>query len=912
MSSTKKASWPKRNFVYLLGFLVPFLILGMIFAKNQIVPFGDNIYLRSDMYHQYAPFYKELYEKLVNGGSLTFSWEIGMGVNFSAIYSYYLASPVNLLLGFVPEGSILIVMDLLILTKTALAGFACTYYLSKHFNTKSLSTAAFAIFYALSSYMAAFSWNLMWLDCTVMLPFIVLGIETLVKEKKYKMYTIALGIAIFSNYYIAIMICIFAVLYFLVMLIVNATEEKHYYMDRIIRFAIFSLIAGGIGAVMILPELCALGYTASGEFSFPETWINYFSILDMLKRSLIETPVAIFEAHDPNVYCTVAVFLLFPMYCLCDNVNKKEKMGKIALIAILLISFNTNIPNYIWHGFHFPNSLPARESFIYIFLMITMIYEAYINTKAFSKKQLWGCFAGGCGVVLLLEELYQDDLSFNNVYVTLVLILFYMVLIIMDYNKILYKQISAYLLIVICAAEAFINSSEESSYKPTTYSAYLEDNQAIEEMVEKVESEDTGFFRIEKLNRKTKNDAAWNGYKGVSIFSSMANAGFTKYLGALGFEQSTNAYSYYGFTPFTSALLDVKYVISDKMLEDMERYTLADYKEDQNKYLYRVNYCLPLGFMLPEGFEDNLSLDGNNPFSIQNQFAELATGITDMFTYLSASTSGKTVTIDVDEESDVYVYVTTYVDSISYSAYNDENGFVASDSFSGLEHRQIVHLGKMPAGTSITVNTSDNDASTLQLYAYNFHQDRFEEIYQKLEAQSLDVEKYDDNSVTADIDAEQDGLLYTSIIYDKGWHVYIDGKETEYTSIGDALMAVPVTAGKHTIEMQYYPEGKKAGRILTIASILILAGIILFEKKKKGKAGEEENENAEEVRTEKYELTEGNSEERGEINPEAETVPETGEEENAAESAMESPEENPEDEIVDEIARAVVKENLEK
>ena len=56
MSSTKKASWPKRNFVYLLGFLVPFLILGMIFAKNQIVPFGDNIYLRSDMYHQYAPF----------------------------------------------------------------------------------------------------------------------------------------------------------------------------------------------------------------------------------------------------------------------------------------------------------------------------------------------------------------------------------------------------------------------------------------------------------------------------------------------------------------------------------------------------------------------------------------------------------------------------------------------------------------------------------------------------------------------------------------------------------------------------------------------------------------------------------------------------------------------------------------
>lgn len=831
--NNKSESWLRRNFVYILGFVIPFIVLGMIFVKNKIYPFGDNIYLRSDMYHQYAPFYRELYEKLVNGGSLTFSWEIGMGVNFSAVYSYYLASPVNLLLGLVPEDSILVVMDVLILVKTALAGLGCTYYLSKHFNTRSLSTAGFAVFYALSSYMAAFSWNIMWLDCLVLLPFIVLGLEELVKQKKFKLYTIALGIAIFSNYYIAIMICIFAVLYFLVLLVVHAKEEAHYYMDRILRFGVFSLIAGGIGAVMILPEIYALGYTASGEFSFPETWLNYFSILDMLCRSLIETPVAIFEAHDPNVYCTVAVFLLLPMYCLCDKIDKKEKMGKLALLALFLVSFNTNIPNYIWHGFHFPNSLPARESFIYIFLVVTMIYEAYINTKSMTKKQLWGCFAGAVGVVLLLEELYQEELSFNNIYVSLILIVFYMILIIMNYNEILYKQISAYLLLVICTAEAFINSSEESSYKPTTYSAYLEDNQAIEAMVEKVESEESGFFRIEKLNRRTKNDAAWNGYNGVSIFSSMANAGFTEYLGALGFEKSTNAYSYYGFTPLTSALLDVKYVFSDKILDDTDRYTMVDYNEEQNKYLYRVNYCLPLGFMLPEGFEDSLSLDGNNPFAVQNQFAELASGETELFTYIQASTSDKTVTINVAEDSDVYVYVTTYVDNISFSAYNDETGFSSSNSFSGLDHRQIVHFGEMPAGTTVTVNTSDSDASTLQLYAYSFHQDVFERVYEKLNSQPLEVTSYDDNTVNATVNAKEDGLLYTSIIYDEGWKVYIDGKETEYTSVGNALMAVPVTAGEHSVEMKYYPQGKKAGRVITVVSIVLLAALMVIDSRRK-------------------------------------------------------------------------------
>lgn len=829
----KSQPWVKRNCVYILGFLIPFVILGLIFISNGIFPFGDNIYLRSDMYHQYAPFYKELYRNLVEGGSMTFSWEIGMGVNFSAIYSYYLASPINLLLGLVPEGSILIVMDLLILLKTALAGFACTYYLSKHFQTKSMTTAGFAIFYALSSYMAAFSWNIMWLDCMVLLPFVVLGLESLVKEKKFKMYTIALGIAIFSNYYIAIMMCIFAVLYFLVILVAYATEEKHYYLDRIIRFGIFSLIAGGLGAAMILPEVCALGYTASGEFSFPETWINYFSILDMLKRSLIETPVAIFEAHDPNVYCTVAMFLLLPVYCLCGGINKKEKIGKIALIGLFLISFNTNIPNYIWHGFHFPNSLPARESFIYIFLMVTMLFEAYSKVKTLSKRQIWACFAGAVGMIFLLEELYQDELDFNNIYVSLIFVIFYMALIIMDYNKLLYKQISAYLLVIVCTAEAFVNSSEEESYKPTTYSAYLEDNEVIEQMVNKVEEEDDSFFRIEKLNRRTKNDAAWNGYKGVSIFSSMANAGFTEYLGALGFEQSTNAYSYYGNTPFTSALLDVKYVFSDSMQEDTDLYTLVDYNEDQNKYFYRLNYCLPLGFMLPEDFEKNLVLEGNNPFAVQNQFAELACGETGMFTYMQASTTNKTVTIEVEEESDVYVYVTTYVDAISYSAYNETTGFTDSGSFSGLGHRQIVHFGEMPAGTTITVNTTDADATTLQLYAYNFHMDVFQRVYEELNSQPFEVTEYDDNSLRGTVTAKEDGLLYTSIIYDEGWTVTVDGKETEYTAFGDALIGIPLEAGEHTIEMHYYPEGKVLGRVITGISILVLILLCIYDARRK-------------------------------------------------------------------------------
>ena len=44
---------------------------------------------------QYAPFFAEFRHKLADGGSLLYSWNVGMGVNFAALYAYYLASPLN-------------------------------------------------------------------------------------------------------------------------------------------------------------------------------------------------------------------------------------------------------------------------------------------------------------------------------------------------------------------------------------------------------------------------------------------------------------------------------------------------------------------------------------------------------------------------------------------------------------------------------------------------------------------------------------------------------------------------------------------------------------------------------------------------------------------------------------------------
>ena len=253
------------------AFVIPMVIMLLIFVQRGIFPFGEETFLRTDMYHQYAPFFSEFQYKLTHGGSLLYSWDVGMGVNFSALYAYYLASPFNWLLILCPKGLVIEFMTCQIVFKIGLSGLTMAYYFRKHCCTRDFGVAFFGIFYALSGYMAAYSWNIMWLDCIILFPLIVLGLEHLVKDGKGMLYCITLGLSILSNYYISIMTCIFMVLYFIALLVLD--EEMHWekFIGRGFQFAVYSLLAGGLAAVVLLPEIFALQMTASGDVSFPKT-----------------------------------------------------------------------------------------------------------------------------------------------------------------------------------------------------------------------------------------------------------------------------------------------------------------------------------------------------------------------------------------------------------------------------------------------------------------------------------------------------------------------------------------------------------------------------------------------------------------------------------------------------------------
>ncbi|MDE6219849.1 MAG: YfhO family protein, partial [Lachnospiraceae bacterium] len=215
------------DLLYLSSFLVSSLIMLVIFVIQEIYPFGERSFLHIDMYHQYFPFLVEFFHKLKNGESLFYSWNTGIGSNFLALYVYYLASPLNWLCVLIPETFLMEFLSYMVVIKIGFCGLTFTCYIRKHFHRDSWSILCFSLFYALSGFMAAYNWNVMWLDVIVLAPIIVLGVERLVYEGRCYLYCISLGLSILSNYYLSIMLCVFLVLYFVVLLIAEKPSEEH-------------------------------------------------------------------------------------------------------------------------------------------------------------------------------------------------------------------------------------------------------------------------------------------------------------------------------------------------------------------------------------------------------------------------------------------------------------------------------------------------------------------------------------------------------------------------------------------------------------------------------------------------------------------------------------------------------------
>lgn len=795
---------------YIAAFLVPVLVMIIIFIQRGIFPFGEESFLRTDMYHQYAPFFSEFQYKLTHGGSLLYSWDVGMGVNFAALYAYYLASPFNWLLILCPKTLIIEFMTYMIVLKIGLSGLAMNYYLRRHYRTEQFGTSFFGILYALSGYMAAYSWNIMWLDCILLFPIIMLGLERLVHEKRWGCYCISLGFSILSNYYISIMICIFMVIYFGALLIL---ERGQSWKDRLVcsvQFSLASLGAGGFAGFVLVPEVLALQSTASGSSAFPKTFSSYFSILDMIARHIGNVEVEIGLEHWPNIYCGVAVLMFFLLYLACRRISVREKAVYCSLLLFFYLSFSVNVLNFLWHGFHYPNSLPCRQSFIYILLLLSMCCHAYLHLDEIPWKHVALAFWGAAAFVLIAEKtVTEKDFHFIVFYAAILILALYAGLLWLYYQG-KSRNMLALLALGLVSLEAAINMTV-TSVTITSRTSYVRDNEDVQTLVSQMVPQNT-FYRIEKMTRKTKNDGAWMNFPSVSLFSSVANADLSGLFRQLGCESSTNAYSITGSTPLVNSLFSVRYGLYSEAPH--ESILLNYIGESGSTYLYENLYTLPLGFLLPSEFEYEFHPQSGIPAEVQNQLTDLL-GCRPALTDAWGDVNAQTFRFTPERDGDYYVYVINKnIEEVTVHMADD------SKTFDHVNRGYFVELGWCAAGQEITVTCTGDEI--MDARAYRFEEDSLGEVYEKLKNGGMTVTRWQDTRIEGTVRAEEAGLFFTSIPYDEGWKILVDGQEIKGRKVMEAFLGFDLAAGNHQIALTYTPPGLKAGIAISAISILCI------------------------------------------------------------------------------------------
>ena len=203
-----------NKFTFISGGIALFIIL-LVYFCYEIIPFGDRTIYRMDLYHQYGPLFTELYDRLVSGESLIYSWNTGLGSSFLGNFYNYLSSPIALIVLLFGHKNTFEAVAAMIAIKCVLSSMSMANYLKKSQNMNSLYSSAFGVLYAFCGYFIAYYWNVMWIDAMYLLPFIILGIEQIINSGKTRTYFISLILAIFSNYYIGFMLCIFSCIYFI-------------------------------------------------------------------------------------------------------------------------------------------------------------------------------------------------------------------------------------------------------------------------------------------------------------------------------------------------------------------------------------------------------------------------------------------------------------------------------------------------------------------------------------------------------------------------------------------------------------------------------------------------------------------------------------------------------------------------
>ena len=846
-------------------FLTAVIVLAVYTIKG-ITPFSSGIVCGSDNYHQYSPFLAGTAEKIISGENLIYSTEFGFGGNFIGNIYNYLLSPFNLIIFITGSENVYLAMSIIVLLKCALAAFTFSYFLRKTSGISSVLSVTFGTAYALCGYFLSFCINVMWLDGLYMFPLLIYGLIKLVETQKGTVYTICLSYSIITCYYIGYMFCIASVIFFLYLYfskhsikekVKTKKKEINRFLQTVLVFAIYTVLAIGMSAFVLLPQYLILKETPamSGSLSAEDIVKWIVNPFEFLSRFSVFHEATLLHGDTPNIYCGGIAALLFPIMFLSKAFSKREKIASGGLFAVLFLSFSVSGLNLVWHAFNAPHGFAQRFSFIFSFFVLWLSYRTLteinkVSTKAFTITAFVSAalvtvslIISGTDVLLSLIGLFLFALMIGIIYIYKA--------------KEAAKAFAVGVIVFLMAVESFIVASAHIPKYSTG-----DDTSAWQDAKTQIESEqsDQGRIAISDVSGEwwvPVNYPYQKGYKGVDAFSSVISSGLSKTIVALGNKGNRfNSFSYNQNTPYFSMFFDVRIMIERIGNVTSKPLGMSEVSKTENFVTYVSDYPTGIGY----GTQNPLTnIEFSElPITYQSNWIKAAYGIDDLYTilYPSLSFTQENVILNVPENPDEDYSITPISsDEFSYSIAAD----ITEDSHYYLEYTEandfnlnikilvndnlmveyghndtrprVWDLGDLRKGDKIEIITSqDTDAvptkTSFKLRFVSLDEYKMSEVYYAIKESGIAQRNKTQNdilSLSVDLNAKH---FFISLPYDENFVIYVDGSQTEYYRAGESFIGLDLEQGHHEISIEYHQKGLTSG--ITISAVSLLLFIVFF------------------------------------------------------------------------------------
>ena len=836
----KSLSKHKNDIINILTLIIISLVIVLV-----LVNFTNFFGSKKDWISQHVMFPDYLRKLFYDTGDIfpNFAFNLGGGQNIYNISYYGLFNPIILISYLLPFVSMITYIELSMIVCLIVSIILMYYFLRRRFDLK-VSFVSTLLFLTAGCFIFHLHRHIMFVDYMPFLLMALIGVDKYFDKKKITLLVIAIFLMILTSYYFSVVGLVCVLLYGIFRYIEDKRCDKIAVKDFFregFKFIFIMLIPVFLSCFLLLPTAYSLldGRTATNKsISLLGLFIPNFDISNTL-----------YSSYSLGLS---AIFIIALIYGI---ITKERAVKVISIIFSVLLVFP--IFDYVFNGGMYLNGKAFIPIIPLAILLISYFLKNVFNNK--NKLKISIIISLIVVVINLLVFVYKEQNLCLLFVVDMVLLIIFLLISYKLEKKIILHIYLGVMSLVLVIPTNFSDTFVTKEFYDTL--DYRETNNIVKQVLDK----DNSFYRMsDQSDKLNKANYIYNiDYYTGSIYSSLSNSYYKDFYNNLinnefiyrsyGMLTGNNNifYNFYmgnkyllnssngmiGYDEISDGIYRNEDVLpigySTSKIMSLDEYNRLNYFEKLDAYLnyaivdgdYSGSYVKKIKDYVPDYSileNKNLKIEENNgEYFIKafkdNKLVIKLNNISDSDILLLRF---KMLYDNKCSEDDSYITINGVSNKLTCRSWKyHNNNYDFEYSLSGNDNLEI------------TFSEGKFKLSNPSFAIYNYND--LTSINDEISPFVIDRDKTKGDVIEGSINVKDDGYFKLSIPYDKGFEIYVDGKNTPYEVVNRSFIGFKINEGSHDIRVVYVSPLFKEGLVISGVGLVLFVVTVIYNRKRK-------------------------------------------------------------------------------